>query len=110
MPPRRNATGFTGVRQRPTGAYSAELRAGGQRFNLGTFDTADQAARAWDAAAWRIGRSPRGMNFRDVQNVREAEQRAPPPTLVTAEHRRRHQQRLHHLDIAAADEHAMEQW
>lgn len=50
------------------------------------------------------------MNFRDMQNVQEAEQRAPPPTLVTAEHRRRHQQRLHHLDIAAADEHAMEQW
>jgi hypothetical protein len=111
MPPRRtNATGFTGVRQRGTGAYSAELRAGGERFNLGTFDTADRAARAWDAAAWRVGRPRRTMNFPEVRSAAEAEALAPAPELVTDLLRRRHVQRNRRLDIAASDERAMAEW
>ena len=51
MAPRTNSTGFTGMRSRPNRTFYAEIRAGGQRLILGTFPTADQAARAYDAAA-----------------------------------------------------------
>jgi hypothetical protein len=97
------------VRERPNGTFYAELRAGGQRFGLGTYDTAHEAARAYDAAAWRAGRNPRTMNFRDARNAEQAAELAPPTTLLTAEQRRRHQQQRR-LDIAASDERAMEAW
>ena len=33
------------------------------RINLGSFSTAIQAARAYDAAAWMLGHTRRDMNF-----------------------------------------------
>lgn len=61
---------YKGVRKLPTGSYIAEIKVTSQRrfVWLGTFDTAEEAARAYDAAARRHLGPRTVINFPPITN------------------------------------------
>ncbi|KAB2631727.1 ethylene-responsive transcription factor RAP2-11-like [Pyrus ussuriensis x Pyrus communis] len=60
-----NANKFVGVRQRPSGRWVAEIKDTTQKIRmwLGTFETAEEAARAYDEAACLLRGSNTRTNF-----------------------------------------------
>ncbi|XP_037463812.1 ethylene-responsive transcription factor ERF071-like [Triticum dicoccoides] len=111
MPPHHWETwGYRGVRAHPSGGFSVEIRFRGMHLGLSNFDTANEAARAYDVAAWRLQWPHRTLNFPNVPTWEWAQELVPLPLLSTNEDRRDNQKREHRLDIAEMDEEAMVLW
>ncbi|KAE8769732.1 Ethylene-responsive transcription factor CRF1 [Hordeum vulgare] len=111
MPPRRRGTsGYRGVRARSSDTFYSEIRSGEMRLVLGTFNTAEEAACAFDAAVWRLNKPRREMKFLEVMTMELAQNLAPRPWIVTDEDRCRNRRPERRLSIAKIDEHAMEAW
>jgi hypothetical protein len=85
-----------------SGTFYAEIRGDGTRLTLSTFDTVEQAACAYDMAAWWLGRHRLQLNFKDCESLADAEILAGFDGLVTTKQRS--------LAIAHADKRTMEAW
>nr|XP_051202417.1 uncharacterized protein LOC127316036 [Lolium perenne] len=109
-PCRRSASGYRGVRTRPSGRFDVEIRSGEERIRLGTFDMAHEVARAYDAVAWRLGRYRLTMNFHDVWTREQAGELAPPSPAVTREQQRRQRELEQRLLIVERDERLRLEW
>nr|XP_051190470.1 uncharacterized protein LOC127303809 [Lolium perenne] len=111
MPPRRRpppaTTAFEARRAAGSTRRSAPATSGSASS---TYDTAHEAARAYDAVAWRLDRSRRSMNFHDVYTREQAEMLAPPPPVITREQQRRQRELEQRLLIAERDEALRLEW
>nr|XP_040256571.1 ethylene-responsive transcription factor ERF105-like [Aegilops tauschii subsp. strangulata] len=59
--------------KKPSGNFGVEFSDAGRRWWLGTYPTADEAARAYDVAVWRAVRPKTDLNFPEIETRAVAE-------------------------------------
>jgi hypothetical protein len=59
------------VCKRPSGRYGAQIRIDGKKTSLGTFDTGEEAARAYDQAILKYNQPIAKLNFPPQQTTNE---------------------------------------
>jgi hypothetical protein len=92
---------------RPSDCFAADISKDGVWWWLGTFDSTDKAAHAYNAAAWRFGRPCRDHNFPDVKSMAESEFLKPLMQYVDYDARRQQRRTARQHQLAALDEMCM---
>ena len=72
---KRSSTGYRGVRKVPSGRFGTQFTINGKNTSIGTFDTAIQAALAYDQAAIKAGKKKSTLNFPKEEKKQEKQKK-----------------------------------